>query len=63
MKLLDEIKENWKLLLDFIRDHAIEIHVKRKSTEVTDKTIKISNSFFIFILLIIVGLIYLKLFI
>lgn len=53
--ILEFIKNNIKILLEFLMNHAIEINVKHKATEETTKSIKITNLFLIFALCIIIA--------
>lgn len=57
-KLINWLKGNLKDLVDFLKEHGVEIHVKKKTTEEITRTIKINNLFLVFCIVVIIGFVY-----
>lgn len=49
---------NFKDLVGFLREHAVEISIKKKTTEEVTKKIVVTNLFVILCILVIVAVIY-----
>ena len=58
MPLLNWLKANLEAIISFLKEHAIEISVKKKTTQEIARTIKISNIFLVFAIALAVALIY-----
>jgi len=58
MPLLNWLMGNIKSVIEFLKEHAIEVHVKKKTTEEIQRTIRISNVFILFIISLVVLAIY-----
>lgn len=56
--LLNTLKENFKSIIEFLNNHTIKIKIQSKQSQETKKELELSNLFFIFMLLIIGGVIY-----
>lgn len=60
INLIKWIKANLTILLEFLKENFIEIHIKSKKTEETVKHIKISNIFvvvcIVFACLLVIGI-------
>lgn len=57
-KFIDWVKGNVADLIAFLKEHAIEIHIKKKETSETTKSIVVSNLFLIFVIVMIICVIF-----
>jgi len=57
-RLLKKVNEFWQQIIGFLNNHSIEIQVKRKVTESSDKTIKVNNMFMIALIALILWIIF-----
>jgi len=59
INLWQYLKDNLKIILEFLKQNSVEINIKHKASQETVKIIKLSNLFFVFLLLILFVVAYL----